>query len=307
MNDSSAALRTSMATATDLQSMARTMKTIAASNIGQYEAAVRSLDAYYGVVQDSLSACLRAFRGKANLSNRLGAGGADGSAGAIVFGSDQGLVGQFNEAVRERVLAGVDAPPRFSIVWPVGERIAAALAERGVANLRAFPLPVSINAVSVLVARLLVEIEASLTKEGLREIYVFHHRPARGSGYQAVCQRLLPLDRDWERDLIARPQSSKTIAQVLPAGDATLRACIGEYLFVSLFRACAESLTSENAARLAAMQRAEKNIGERLQVLTQTFHRQRQGAIDEELFDLVAGFEAQQASLNIPKRENTQN
>ena len=75
-------------------------------------------------------------------------------------------------------------------------------------------------------------------------------------------------------------------------GTATLRALIREYLFVSLFRACAESLASENASRLAAMQRADKNIGELLEDLNRTFHRQRQNGIDEELFDVVSGFEA---------------
>ena len=45
-------------------------------------------------------------------------------------------------------------------------------------------------------------------------------------------------------------------------GSTTLRALIREYLFVSLFRACAESLASENASRLAAMQRADENIDE---------------------------------------------
>ena len=50
-------------------------------------------------------------------------------------------------------------------------------------------------------------------------------------------------------------------------GTATLRALIREYLFVSLFRACAESLASENASRLAAMQRADKNINELLEEL----------------------------------------
>ena len=71
-----------------------------------------------------------------------------------------------------------------------------------------------------------------------------------------------------------------------------LRAFIREYLFVLLFQACAESLASENASRLAAMQRAEKNIDELLENLNQTFHRQRQSTIDEELFDVVSGFEA---------------
>ena len=78
----------------------------------------------------------------------------------------------------------------------------------------------------------------------------------------------------------------------------TLQSVIHEYLFISLFRACAESLASENASRLAAMQRADKNIDELLGILNTTFHRQRQGNIDEELFGVVAGFEALRNSDN---------
>ena len=70
------------------------------------------------------------------------------------------------------------------------------------------------------------------------------------------------------------------------------RLLVREYLFVSLFRACAESLASENASRLAAMQRADKNIDELLEELNRTFHRLRQSGIDEELFDVISGFEA---------------
>ncbi len=73
---------------------------------------------------------------------------------------------------------------------------------------------------------------------------------------------------------------------------AALRALIREYLFISLFRACAESLSSENASRLAAMQRADKNIDELLEDLNGAFHRLRQSGIDEELFDVISGFEA---------------
>jgi F-type H+-transporting ATPase subunit gamma len=73
---------------------------------------------------------------------------------------------------------------------------------------------------------------------------------------------------------------------------ATLQALIREYLFVSIFRACAESLASENASRLAAMQRADKNIDELLEDLNVKFHRLRQSGIDEEMFDVISGFEA---------------
>jgi F-type H+-transporting ATPase subunit gamma len=75
-------------------------------------------------------------------------------------------------------------------------------------------------------------------------------------------------------------------------GTATLHALIREYLFISLFRACAESLASENASRLAAMERADKNIEDLLAQLHGTFHQLRQSGIDEELFDVISGFEA---------------
>jgi F-type H+-transporting ATPase subunit gamma len=40
------------------------------------------------------------------------------------------------------------------------------------------------------------------------------------------------------------------------------------------------------------MQRAEKNIEEMLDDLNHKFHSLRQSTIDEELFDVVSGFEA---------------
>ena len=88
------------------------------------------------------------------------------------------------------------------------------------------------------------------------------------------------------------PLADRKSAEVINGGEHTLLAFVREYLFVSLFRACAESLASENASRLAAMQRAEKNIDELLEDLKRTFYRLRQSGIDEELFDVVSGFEA---------------
>lgn len=60
---------------------------------------------------------------------------------------------------------------------------------------------------------------------------------------------------------------------------------------MSIFGACVDSLASENASRLAAMRRAEKNIGEMLAAMRHDYSRLRQNAIDEELFDVISGFE----------------
>jgi F-type H+-transporting ATPase subunit gamma len=101
------------------------------------------------------------------------------------------------------------------------------------------------------------------------------------------------LDDTWVRAVAATPWPSQNLPELLNSESSTLLAFVHEYLFVSLFRACAESLASENASRLAVMQRAEKNIDEMLKEMHLSFHQLRQSGIDEELFDLISGFEAQ--------------
>jgi hypothetical protein len=117
-------------------------------------------------------------------------------------------------------------------------------------------------------------------------------RPDGVKPSKPVSQRLLPFDALWQQDLAKDRWPTGKLPEIMCGGTATLRALIREYLFISLFRACAESLASENASRLAAMQRAEKNIDELLEDLNRTFHRLRQSGIDEELFDVISGFEA---------------
>ena len=85
---------------------------------------------------------------------------------------------------------------------------------------------------------------------------------------------------------------SKSIPEVIGNPVTTLSALINAYLFVSVFRACTESLAAENASRLQAMQRAEKSISDMLENLSKKFQSLRQSLIDEELFDVVSGFEA---------------
>jgi len=73
--------------------------------------------------------------------------------------------------------------------------------------------------------------------------------------------------------------------------ETLLSSLIRQYLFISIFQACAESLASEHASRLLSMQIAEKSIKGRIEDLRAEFRQQRQNSITEELLDVVAGFE----------------
>ncbi|MBK5204959.1 MAG: F0F1 ATP synthase subunit gamma [Polaromonas sp.] len=290
MSDTMASLRRKIGSAGDLQSVVRTMKAMAASSIGQYENAVRSLDDYYRTVQLGLAACFRQSElpGTTTQAQQKEVG----AIGAVVFGSDQGLVGQFNDVMGDFVVNTLGNLSGKKTVWAVGERIQSRLAGTGLPLGERFILPNSIGAITPLVGQILIEMETHREKGEIAQVYLFHNRPKSGSVYTPVSQRLLPLDDAWRHDLVAINWPTKNLPQVMNDKEATLLAFVREYLFVSLFRACAESLASENASRLAAMQRAEKNIDELLEDLNRSFHRLRQSGIDEELFDVVSGFEA---------------
>lgn len=291
MSDTMVSLRRKINSASDLRSVVRTMKALAASDIGQYEQSLRALGDYYHSVALGLSVCFRKSPSavwmtvsKQQVDERR--------VGAVVFGSDQGLVGQFNEVVADYALKTLTALPGKPNVWAVGERVHARLTDANIPLIGTFNVPNSVKAITPLVGQILMESEMRYSEGEYTELYLFYNRPTSGAIYEPVQLRLLPLDETWQHELAALPWPTKNLPEVMGNTTGTLRALIREYLFVSLFRTCAESLASENASRLAAMQRADKNINELLENLNGSFHRLRQSGIDEELFDVISGFEA---------------
>jgi F-type H+-transporting ATPase subunit gamma len=291
VSDATAGLRRKITSAGELQSVVRTMKAVAAASIGQYERAVRALADYYRSVELGLGACFRESKPAALTNEPIGRS-ASGAIGAVVFGSDQGLVGQFNEVVADYAIETLAALPGRPQVWAVGERVYTRMADAGLPLAGLFAVPNSVQTITPLVGQIQIHTEAHRAAGEDARLYVFHNRPQSGAQYEPVGQRLLPLDAPWQRGLAEVRWPTGTVPEVMGSGTTTLRALLREYLFISLFRACAESLASENASRLAAMQRADKNIDELLGDLNGAFHRVRQSGIDEELFDVISGFEA---------------
>lgn len=278
--------------ASDIKSVVKTMKSLAASNIGQYETAVVSLQDYYQTIALGIVAYFRDQQmDKISLTEQPKNNG-ENTICALVFGSDQGLVGSFNDSLADFVTQTLKTLPGKKEIWTVGERVQLLLADAGMDMTQHFQVPGSVTAITPLVGQILVSSQESLERGTLSEFYIFYNQSKSVTGYVPVFQRILPLDKAWRQELTDMHWPTKILPQIVGNSKTTLLALIREFLFVSIFRACAESLASENASRLAAMQRAEKNIEELLDELAHKYHRTRQSSIDEELFDVLSGFEA---------------
>jgi len=284
-------LKRTIKSAQDLQSVVRTMKALAAVSIRQYQKAVESLADYNRTVEMGMQVALaQKTNGEASEAptpSRL--------AGAIIFGSDQGLCGQLNEQIAThalRELASCGAGKESREVITVGQRVNDYVEDAGQRVAENLTNPSSTAGITPMVQELILILEDWHIQRRFEHVYLFYNEYLSGATYRPHTLHLLPLDRVFLAQLTRRPWPSRTLPLFTMEWNMLFSGLVREYFFVSLYRAFAESLASENASRLASMQNAEKNIEERLQELFGQFHRQRQMTITEELLDIVSGFEA---------------
>lgn len=274
----------------ELQSLVKTMKVLAGLNIRQYERAAHAVAEYNRTVEMGLQIMLRGLPEPFPAARPAPAG----RLGAIVFGSDQGMCGTLNDAIvthAARALSRLARRHPEQAVAAVGVRAAAQLENEGRAPEAVLPVPGSVSGIGPAVHDLLARVE-EWRGRGIGMVVLFHCRLVTGVFYRPRGLRLLPVDAEWIRGLQARRWPTRVLPTYFLDTEHLLHALLREYLFVSMYRAAAESLASENAARLASMQVAERNIEDRLKALTSEFHQSRQAAVTSELLDIISGFEA---------------
>jgi F-type H+-transporting ATPase subunit gamma len=282
-------LRRKIAVTAELQEVVKTMKTMAAVSIRQYEKAVEALRQFNRTIELGL---MIVMRGRREENWRPLAPG--GRLGAVIIGSELGMCGPFNDSLvglALKRLAELQKEPSARAVVAVGARALARLEEEGEPVESHFDLPGSLNGITSRVQEILLKIEAWQCPGGVERIVLFHNRLVSPAAYRPREVALWPLSLEWLESLGRKPWPSRVLPTFTLARPRLLYALLGQYLFVSLYRAFAESLASENVARLAAMQVAESNIDDRLQALRLSYNQLRQSTITEELLDIVAGFE----------------
>ena len=281
-------MRRRIGSAEDLYSVVRVMKALAAANIRQCEKAVESLAEYSRTVEMGLQIALRDRLAEVMTEPPPGE-----RWGVVVFGSDQGMCGSFNEQVAAYALEQIGTLPGRSeqrTVLTVGARVAGRLEDAGWAVGERFPLPSTVSGITSAVQNVLLRIEQLRFQGGIDRFLLVHHRPGAAGSHPDRLQ-LLPVDREWLAGLAGRRWPSRSLPTFTMDWRQLFSALVREHLFIALYRAFAESLATENASRLASMQAAEKNIQGHLSGLTGQYHRGRQQTITEELLDIVAGFE----------------
>lgn len=284
-------LRRTIAVTEELHSVVKTMKALAGVNIRQYERAAHAIAEYNRTVEMGLQIALHHFP-----AHPLPFGYTPkGKVGAIIFGSDQGMCGQLNDQVVShslRALKKLAVHHKDQFLMAAGVRAAGQIEAAGRAVEGSVQVPSSTAGIGAAVDEVLSRIDEWYSKRGIDFVVLFYARPVSGAWYRVRGVRILPVDQEWINSLKAKRWPSRVYPTFTLDEKALFKSLIREYLFVSLFRAFAESLASENASRLASMQVAERNIEDHLRALTTESRQLRQMTITSELLDIIASFES---------------
>ena len=267
-----------------LKEIVNAMRNMAAVYVRRAEASLRAMRPYADVVETALVAALE----QADIQRMEPPPGAP--AIAVVFASDQGLCGTYNDRVVRAALEFRDqASERVELV-AIGHRGRNLLTLRGAEPVLAADAPTSLEGIRTRVPELAAQVFETYTQRGAGRMFFIYNAYQSMGHFQEAVRRVLPVGLDELHPGEQRALRYEPILTMPPR--ELLSHLIEEYFFVELYRGLLESHASENGARLASMTAASSNIDRRLAVLKREFQMERQDAITAELLDVVGGAEA---------------
>jgi len=212
-----------------------------------------------------------------------------GPALLLLFASDQGLCGNYNDRI---VAAGVAFAEETGQVEfaTIGHRGKDLLAMRGRETLLDLDCPTTLESIKARVRGLAARVYERYVNRGFQRLFFAYNMYESVGRFNEHVRQILPPGRETLLSHQHPSFRSEPLLTVPPA--EALGHLLEEYFFIQLYRALLESHVSENGARLASMTIASTNIEEKFTLIAQHYHQARQGQITSDLLDVVSGAEA---------------
>lgn len=282
-------VKTRIASVNSTRKITSAMKMVASSKLHHAQLAIERMRPYERQLSHIMSTFVGSMEGEIDTPY---AGEREVKRVAIVlYTSNSSLCGGFNANVIKAFNRKVEAYRQQGIdivsVYPLGKKAYDAVVKAGFtpsADYAALLDHPSYEKVAEVAAEIM---ESYAEGEIDRADLIYHHFKSAGSQILTE-EEFLPIklqtaddastSHTTQLDFIVEPSKEEVISQLVPKS-----------LHLKLFTALLDSLASEHAARVMAMQVATDNADELLRELTLTYNKTRQQAITNELLDIVGG------------------
>lgn len=204
----------------------------------------------------------------------------------IAIASDKGLCGGFNSSVSKEAFQLSQNGKNVEYIT-IGNKIKDYLVRRHRNVIEHFA-SVSEKPNYGLAAKIGRTVVSKFLSGEVDEVYLVYTTFRSTIQHDPVTFRLLPADTTHFE------QTEKRTAQMLfePTEEEVLDDVIPKYINVAIFGALVESSASQQGARMTAMDSATENAGEMIGKYTLQYNRARQGAITQEITEIVGGANA---------------
>ncbi|EME3480494.1 TPA: F0F1 ATP synthase subunit gamma [Enterococcus faecium] len=210
--------------------------------------------------------------------------------GYIVITADGGLVGGYNSSILKQTMSILEEDhqsPDDYVMIAIGGTGADFFKTRGI-NL-AYELRNLSDQPSFDEVRKIVNMATTMYQnEVFDELYVCYNHHINSLTSQFRVEKMLPIsDLDpeeattFEQEYIFEPSKEEILSQLLP-----------QYAESLIYGAIVDAKTAEHAAGMTAMKTATDNAANIIDELTVSYNRARQGAITQEITEIVAGASA---------------
>lgn len=204
----------------------------------------------------------------------------------VIIAGDRGLAGGYNSNIMKLVENHMKEHGHAVCAVPVGKKAAEFCQRKEIEVLTGeYNLVENVTIGNCFEA-------AHMLKDAFRagafdELYVIYTNFVSMMTQHATAMQVLPVPYEKE----AAKDDLKSLVLYEPSPEAVFNAVVPEYISGIFYGALCQSYASEQAARRTAMDAASKNADDMIEDLSLKYNRARQGAITQEITEIVAGAE----------------
>lgn len=268
------------------QQITKAMKLVATVKLQKARGKAESNKPYFGMLYDTICSILAMTK---NVDHEYLKESDCKKKAVIVVTSNRGLAGGYNSNI-VKMVAGADLPKEDTYVYAVGRKGIEGLTRKGYKVYKDFSEVINEPLFSDAV-NMSKELLTQYSKGEIGEIYIAYTNFKNTVTQEPKLVKLLPLsEEDFnEKDIDV---DSKLLMNFEPTPEEVLDMIIPKYMSNIIFGALLESVASENGARMQAMDSATSNAEDMIASLSLKYNRARQGAITQELTEIIAGADA---------------
>ena len=270
------------------QQITKAMKLVATVKLQKARQRAENSKAYFQYMYKTVTSMLAKA---GNIEHPYLKGGSSDKVGIVVVTSDRGLAGGYNSNVAKLVLAGGYAKENVRL-YTVGKKGADILSRKG--------YHIAENYADVIeeptfedARRIGNRLLQDYMNDEIGEIYVAYTEFKNTVVQIPKMIKLLPVEKaEASEDATANDADRLTLMNFEPSEEEAISLLIPKYVTSILYGAFVEAVASENGARMQAMDSATNNAEEIISDLELKYNRARQGAITQELTEIIAGADA---------------